>query len=269
MASGNVNDIRLKTAVDVARIRRSCRIAEKVLRFLSDFVRSGVTTFHLDKLAGEIILGSDASPYLKGYKGFPGNVCASVNNVAAHGLPGDYALQEGDIVSIDVTVEKDGWLGDAAWSYIVGVGNADTRRLLRAAWLAGLAGISAAKAGDRMGDVGFAVNREAVRHGCHIAQDFVGHGIGRDMHEEPVVLHFGRPGTGMRIIPGMVFTIEPMLSLGSGEVSLMEDGWTQVTKDRSITAQFEHTIAVSNTRTEVLTFSDGRIGEYIDYPPFF
>ena len=260
-------EISLKTSVDVARIRRACRVAEKSLRYLAPCVRPGISTEELDRLAGRYLEGCGAVPALRGYKGFPGCICASVNNVAAHGIPSNRQLESGDILSIDITVSVEGWHGDAAWTFLVGEASPDCRRLQKASWRASLAGIRAAVAGNRIGDVGAAIQEAARRFGCSVIEDYVGHGIGRAMHEDPMVLNFGTADTGMRIVPGMVFTIEPMLNLGGRDVRLSLDGWTLVTADGSLSAQFEHTVAVFRDYTEVLTYSHGDIFDSLDFPP--
>ena len=206
-------------------------------------------------------------PALRGYKGFPGCICTSVNNVAAHGIPTNRELEAGDILSIDITVSVDGWHGDAAWTFIVGEGSPDGRRLTRVAWSASLAGIRMAVAGNRIGDVGAAIQESARRFGCSVIEDYVGHGIGRAMHEDPMALNFGTADTGIRIVPGMVFTVEPMLNLGGREVHVSSDGWTLVTTDGSLSAQSEHTVAVFRDYTEVLTYSKGSVFDYLDFPP--
>jgi methionyl aminopeptidase len=261
--------INLKTSVDVARIRRACRTAEKCLRFLGERIRPGVSTLQLDRLAGEFLLKSGAQPSLRGYKGFPGTICASVNNVAAHGIPSAAPLEEGDVVSLDITASVDGWHGDAAWSFPVGEAGPDARRLLKAAWAATVAGIRAARSGGRLGDIGEAVQDIARRYGCSVIEDYVGHGIGRAMHEDPMVPNFGQRDTGARIVPGMVFTIEPMLNLGGQAAHVSSDGWTLVTSDGSLSAQFEHTVAVFRDYTEVLTFQQGDIFDSPELPPSF
>jgi methionyl aminopeptidase len=262
-------EISLKTSVDVAYIRRACRVAENCLSFLKDHVRVGVTTRELDRLADGFLLRNGAQPSLRGYRGFPGCICASVNNVAAHGVPTDLQLEEGDILSLDITVSVAGWHGDSAWTYIVGEGSPDSRRLLKAAWDACVSGVREARAGNRIGDVGSAIQEAARRHGCSVIEDYVGHGIGRAMHEDPMVLNFGDQDTGMRIVPGMVFTVEPILSLGRPEVAVALDGWTLAAADGSLSAQFEHTVAVFRDYTEVLTYSRGDIFAHIDFPPYF
>ena len=260
-------EVSLKTSIDVARIRRACRIAEECLQYLADCVHPGVTTRDLDLLAARFLEEHNAAPALRGYRGFPGCICASINNVAAHGIPSNRKLEDGDLISLDITVSVEGWFGDAAWSFIVGKASPDSRRLVRAAWKATLAGIRAARAGGRIGDIGAAIQKTAKSFGCTVIEDYVGHGIGRAMHEDPMVLNFGTADTGMRIVPGMVFTVEPMLNLGGREVHVSNDGWTLVTTDGSLSAQFEHTVAVFRDYTEVLTFSRGDIFESPDFPP--
>jgi methionyl aminopeptidase len=260
-------EIRMKTSVDVARIRRACRVAERCLRYLAPCVRPGIATRELDNLAARFLEENSAEPALRGYRGFPGCICASVNNVAAHGIPGDRELESGDVLAIDITVSVEGWYGDAAWTFLVGEPGPDAKRVLRAAWSASLAGIRAARAGNRIGDVGAAIQEAARRFGCSVVEEYVGHGIGRAMHEDPMVLNFGTASTGARIVPGMVFTVEPMLTLGSRDVHISSDGWTLVTADGSLSAQFEHTVAVFRDYTEILTYSHGDLFESLDFPP--
>jgi methionyl aminopeptidase len=262
-------EIALKTAVEVARIRRSCRLAQATLRALGPLVHRGVTTSELDRKAERFIRDAGGEPALKGYRGFPASICASANNVCAHGIPGDAPLEDGDVIGIDVTVRLDGWYGDAAWTFVVGRGSEDARRLVRAAWRACLAGLVSVKPGGRLGDVGAAISRTAARLGCSVIRDYVGHGIGKAMHEEPRIVNFGRKGQGMRIVPGMVFTVEPMVSLGGAEVKVMDDGWTVVTADGSLSAQFEHTVAVYREGIEILTLPDTRLRDCLDEPPYF
>jgi methionyl aminopeptidase len=264
-------DIVLKTSVDVARIRKACRIAERVIRALAPYVRPGFTTRELDRLAERFLRENAAGSSLKGYRGFPSSLCASVNNVAAHGVPTNIPLEEGDVVTLDITVEVGGWHGDAAWTFIVGGRTAprtgvDARRLVSGAWAANVAGVRAVAAGRTFGDVGAAIQEAARRHGCTVVEDYVGHGIGQGMHEDPQVPNFGQPGAGGRIVAGMVFTIEPMVTLGDAALSVAPDGWTLATRDGSLAAQFEHTVAVFRDRVEVLTFS-GDLADCLDFPP--
>ncbi len=260
-------EISLKTSVDVARIRRASRVAEKTLRYLAPCVRPGITTSELDGLAGRFLQANGAEPTLRGYRGFPSCICTSVNNVAAHGIPTNAALEIGDVLSIDITTGVNGWHGDAAWTYLVGEAGPDARRLLKAARVACLSGIKVARAGNRIGDVGSAIQEAAHRSGCSVIEDYVGHGIGKAMHEDPMVPNFGAADTGLPIVPGMVFTVEPMLNLGGRDVHVSSDGWALVTTDGSLSAQFEHTVAVFRDYTEVLTFSHGDIFDFPDAPP--
>jgi methionyl aminopeptidase len=260
-------EISLKTSVDVARVRRACRLAEKCLRYLAPCVRQGISTAELDRLAGRFIEENGAESALRGYRGFPGHICTSVNNVAAHGIPTARELEKGDVLTVDITTRVNGWHGDAAWTFIIGEGGPDSRRLVKAAWSACRAGIDAAVAGNRIGDVGTAIQDAARRFGCSVIEDYVGHGIGRVMHEDPMVPNIGAPDTGVKIVPGMVFTIEPMLTLGGRDVHVSSDGWTIATVDGSLSAQFEQTVAVFRDYTEVLTFSRGDALPSLDFPP--
>jgi methionyl aminopeptidase len=261
-------DIPLKTTLEVARQKKACEIAGKTLYMLSGKLCPGITTRHIDEICRDFVEAHDARPSLYGYRNYPGNTCTSVNNVAAHGLPSDYSLREGDLITVDLTVEVDGWHGDSAWTFAVGEIDEDSRRLLRAAWNATMKAIAVAKAGVRMGDIGDIIARTAKRYGCSILDSFVGHGIGHDMHEEPMVLNSGEPGTGIPIVPGMVITVEPILCLGAPDVQVLDDGWTIVTRDSSRCAQFEHTIAIFSNRTETLTNVIGEETLLLDFPPF-
>ncbi len=264
-----IKNIPLKTSIDVLRIKKPSMIASGLLRELSAFIKPGIATEDIDRFAAEYIRKNKAESALFGYKGFPGNVCISVNNVAAHGIGGSYVLSEGDILTVDSTVGYEGWYGDAAWTYVAGKTSPEARRLIKGAWRSMLAGIEAAKAGNRFGDIGYAVSSTAAKYGCRVFEDFAGHGIGKEIHEEPVVLNFGKKGSGRPVVPGMVFTIEPILTLGKAEVVYMDDKWSIVTKDSSITAQFECTIAVFGSRTEILTNNKINFGNHIDFPPMF
>ena len=246
-------DIPLKTSLEVARIKRAGKIVAAILETLRDILEQGITTNYINLQCEKLIKQFEATAALKGYKGFPASICTSVNNVAAHGIPSDYKLENGDIISLDLSVGFNGWHADSAATFIIGEGNSDAKRLINAAQLATWAGIEAAKAGGRLGDIGFAIEKTAALFGCRVLENYVGHGIGRNLHEEPMVLHMGEEETGLPIVPGMVFTVEPILSLGSTEIKVLKDGWSVVTLDSSRTAQFEHTLAIFGTRTEVLT----------------
>ena len=246
-------DVRFKTSLEVSRIKRSCRIIESIFDDLGPFIIPGKSTNEIADFCKISMDKKFARSSILGYKGYPSTICTSVNSVAVHGLPGEYILAEGDIITVDIILNTDGWHGDGAYTYIVGKGNADILRLYRAAKEATNAGIKAAKAGNRLGDVGFAISNTAARWGCRVFESLAGHGIGLDVHEDPVVLPIGEPHVGLPVVPGMVFTIEPVLTIGSGKIRTMDDGWSIVTEDGRQTAQFEHTIAIFGNRTEVLT----------------
>ena len=265
------NPLPLKTSIDVARIRKTCRIVEECLRLLNEHVAAGARTADLEAAVDRHVRKRGAKSAVRGYKGFPKAICTSTNNVAAHGIPDDSRLEDGDVITVDVTLCLDGWHGDGAWTYTVGSTSADVKRLVKAAWRANIAGILAVHAGAHLGDVGAAINAAAERNGCKVIRDYVGHGIGEKLHEDPLVPNYGRPEHGMRIVPGMVFTIEPIVSLGGREVKTMDDGWTVVTADGSLSAQFEHTLAVFRDHVEVLTLSgfDPDASDLVDHPPHF
>ena len=241
----------LKSAAEVAAIRASCRLAIEILRAVRAALAPGVSTRELDRLAGERIREAGGEPALA--PGFPGNICLSVNEVAAHGAPSDYRLGAGDTLCVDVAVRLGGWCGDAAASFALAEADAPYLRLLDAARDALWAGVGAVRAGGHLGDIGAAVQRVASKRGCSILAELVGHGIGVELHEDPEVPPTGRPGEGQLILPGMVLTLEPALSLGAGRLATGKDGWSLCTADAARAAQFEHTVAVFRDRTEVLT----------------
>jgi methionyl aminopeptidase len=262
------NHIYLKSLRDIDKIRKCCQLAEETLHYLKDFIQPGVNTLDLDNVATIFIQKKGAKSALKGYKGFPASICTSVNEVAAHGVPNYQPLKEGDILTIDVTVLWDDWYGDAAWTYSVGKPAEGVWRLIKAAWQANVMGIMQATAGHTTGDIGHAISQTASKNGCSVFKDYVGHGIGKAMHEDPVIPNFGVKGQGLKIAPGMVFTVEPILSFGKNKTRQTDDGWTIVTEDRSLVAQFEHTIAVFKNKLEILTFSCYNFEKYIDEPPY-
>lgn len=246
-------DVRFKTSLEVARIRKSCKIIESIFDDVGHFITTGTSTNEIADFCKASMDKKLAKSSALGYKGYPATICTSVNSVAVHGLPSEYLLVDGDILTVDIILNTDGWHGDGAYTYIVGKGDPDILRLYRAAKEATYAGIKAARAGNRLGDVGFAISNTAARWGCSIIESLAGHGIGLEVHEDPVVLPVGEPDMGMPVVPGMVFTIEPVLTLGSGEIRTLDDGWSIITADGRQTAQFEHTIAIFGKRTEVLT----------------
>lgn len=247
------DNILLKTSLEILHIRKACSIVSHVLDKVGEIISEGTSLREIDSFCLDIIRKSGAESAVKGFKGFPGNVCVSLNNVAAHGIPSDVRLQDGDILTVDCAVIKNGWHGDAARTFTVGTPGMSARRIVKAAEEALHAGISKAKSGNRTGDIGNAIESVSRKYRCSVFHNFVGHGIGRSIHEDPKIYHFGEAGVGQPIVPGMVFTIEPILSLGEAETKTLADGWSLVTVDNSLTAQFEHTLAVFSDHTEILT----------------
>ncbi len=255
--------ITLKTAEDIAGMRIAGRLAAEVLDMLALHIKPGITTDALDKLAHDHIVhvqGGIPAPLNyapPGYTPYPKSICTSVNHQVCHGIPNDRPLKNGDIVNIDITVIKDGWHGDTSRMFIVGEGSIAAKRLCTLTYEAMWKGIVKVKPGARLGDIGHAIQSFAESQGFSIVREFCGHGIGRKFHEEPQVLHYGRPGTLEELVPGMVFTVEPMINAGRREIRELGDGWTIVTKDRSLSAQWEHTVVVTDTGFEVMTLSAG------------
>jgi methionyl aminopeptidase len=255
--------ITLKTADDLAAMRIAGRLASEVLDMLTQHVVPGITTEQIDKIAHDHIVhvqGAVPAPLNyapPGYTPYPKSICTSINHQVCHGIPNERPLKNGDIVNIDVTVIKDGWHGDTSRMYIVGEGSIAAKRLCALTYEAMWKGIAKVKPGARLGDIGYAVQSFAESQGFSVVREFCGHGIGRKFHEEPQVLHYGRPGTLEELVPGMVFTVEPMINAGRREIRELGDGWTIVTRDRSLSAQWEHTVVVTDTGFEVLTVSAG------------
>jgi methionyl aminopeptidase len=247
--------ITYKTPADLEKLRIAGRLAAEVLAMIGEHVRAGVSTEQLDAICNGFIVNTlKAIPANVGYLGFPKTVCASVNHVVCHGIPnGTDVLCEGDIVNIDVAVIKDGYFGDTSRMYTVGTPSTVAQHLIDTTYEAMVAGIRQVKPGATLGDVGHAIQKVAQRERVSIVRDYCGHGIGRAYHEEPQVLHYGQPGQGIRLKPGMVFTIEPMLNAGRAATAVLRDGWTVVTKDRSLSAQWEHMVAVTDDGFELLT----------------
>lgn len=245
--------ITLKSKAEVACIEAACRIVGDILEFLEAKIKPGVTTLELDNLAGDYIGQRGAVSAFKGYKGFPANICTSVNDVIVHGIPGRQVLKDGDIISVDVGVKLNGYYGDAAITFPVGKISQEAKRLLAVAEGALYEGISKASADNRLYDVSSAIQKYVESNGFSVVREFVGHGIGSKMHEDPQIPNFGEAGTGPRLKPGMVFAIEPMVNSGTYKAEVLEDGWTAVTKDRRLSAHFEHTIYISEAGPEILT----------------
>ncbi len=249
--------ISIKTAADVAGMRVAGRLASEVLDMLTPHVKPGVSTETLDRIAHDHIVGvQDAIPaplnYApQGYTPYPKSICTSINHQVCHGIPNDRPLK------IDVTVIKDGWHGDTSRMFIVGEGSIAAKRLCQMTYEAMWKGIVKVRPGARLGDIGHTIQTYAENNGFSVVREFCGHGIGRKFHEEPQVLHYGRPGTLEELVPGMMFTIEPMINAGRRDIREMGDGWTIVTKDRSLSAQWEHTVLVTDSGYEVMTLSAG------------
>ncbi|MFW5844269.1 MAG: type I methionyl aminopeptidase [Spirochaetota bacterium] len=259
----------VKTSVDILRLAKPAQLLAKLFRGLPSVIRPGITTKQIESFCVSFLEKNNAEVVQQGYRGFPGAVCTSVNNVAAHGIPSDQALDVGDILTVDVSAGIQEWKGDGAWTYVVTSETPDQRRLLRAAWRASLAGVAMCRPGRRIGDVGFAIAQAAKQFGCNVVSEFSGHGIGRSLHEPPSIPATGQAGTGDEIVAGMVLNIEPVVTLGSGRVQLLGDGWSYVTADGALTAQFEHTVAVHHERNEILTVPKELGGLPTDFPPYY
>lgn len=238
-----------------AAMRRAGRFTAEILDYITPFVKPGITTGEIDRLCHDYHLAHGAVPGPLGFHGYPKSVCTSVNHVICHGVPGDLALKDGDIINIDVTPIVEGWFGDSSRMFLVGDVGRLARDLVKATHEAMMRGIRAVKPGATLGDVGHAIQSFAEARGYSIVRDFAGHGIGRTMHTVPQVLHYGAPGTDLRLEPGMFFTVEPMLNIGGPEARILADGWTAITRDGSLSAQFEHTVAVTETGVEIFTLS--------------
>jgi len=255
--------VNLKTDSDIEKMRIAGRLAADVLDYITPHVQAGMTTGEINRLCHEYIVdvqGTVPAPLNyapPGHVPYPASVCTSVNHVVCHGIPGDKKLKPGDIVNIDVTVIKDGYHGDTSRMFYIGAPSIQAKRLVDVTYEAMWHGIRAVRPGAHLGDIGNTIQTHAERHGFSIVREFCGHGIGKEFHEEPQVLHYGRPGTGLKLMPGMVFTIEPMINAGKPGIRCLADGWTIVTADHSLSAQWEHTVLVTPQGHEVLTISPG------------
>ncbi|GIO37909.1 methionine aminopeptidase [Paenibacillus antibioticophila] len=246
--------IQLKSKEEIERIRMAGAILADCHKEIAKVIKPGVTTAEIDRLVEVYLASRGATPAQKGYRGFPFAICASVNEVVCHGFPGTVPLQEGDIVTIDIVVNKSGWMADSAWSYRVGKVSQEAERLLQVTEKALAAGIEAARSGNRVGDISYAVQEVARKAGVGIVKPLIGHGIGRNMHEPPDVPNFGRPRSGPKLQPGIVITIEPILTLGdTGAVFWDQDGWTIRSADGSLGAHYEHTLAITEEGPVILT----------------
>ena len=246
--------IYLKTPEEISKMRVAGRLAAQVLRMIAPHVQAGITTGELDRICHDYIVNVQrAIPAPLNYRGFPKSICTSVNHVVCHGIPGAKKLKRGDVLNIDITVIKDGYHGDASKMFFVGEPPVVARRVCQIAYECLRTGIEMVKPGIHLGDIGHAIQQHAETHRCSVVREYCGHGIGREFHEDPQVLHYGKPGDGVMLVPGMTFTIEPMINAGKRHTRLLPDGWTVVTKDHSISAQWEHTVLVTETGHEVLT----------------
>jgi methionyl aminopeptidase len=258
-----MSSISIKTPQEIEGMRVAGRLASEVLDYITPFVKPGVSTGELDRLCHEYmtnVQGTIPAPLNyapPGYTPYPKAICTSVNEVICHGIPGDKVLKNGDSVNLDITVIKDGFHGDTSRMFLVGEPSIQARRLAEVTYECMWLGIARVKAGIRLGDIGHVIQQHAEKNGFSVVREFCGHGIGRVFHEEPQILHYGRPGTGEEIKAGMIFTIEPMINAGRREIREMPDGWTIKTKDRSLSAQWEHTVLVTETGFEILTQSAG------------
>ncbi len=254
--------IHIKTPEEIEKMRVAGRLASEVLDYIQAFVKAGTTTEELDRLCHDYMVnvqGCIPAPLNyapPGYKPYPFSICTSINHQICHGLPNDRPLKNGDIINLDITTIKEGFHGDTSRMFCVGEPSIQAKRLCDVTYECMWIGIQAVKPGGYLGDIGAVIQKHAEKNGYSVVREFCGHGIGRKFHEDPQVLHYGKAGTGPELVPGMIFTIEPMINAGKAAIREMPDGWTIVTKDRSLSAQWEHTIVVTETGYEVLTLSD-------------
>ena len=256
--------IKLHGADGFAGMRAAGRLAAEILDELTKFVVPGVTTTEIDDIVREMTLRGGAVPATLGYRGYTHSCCTSINHVICHGIPSDKKLKDGDIVNIDVTPMLDGWHGDTSRMFLVGDVPVKARRLVEVTYECLMLGIEAAKPGNMIGDIGHAIQTHAEGHRYGVVREFCGHGLGRLFHDAPEIVHAGRPGTGPLLKPGMIFTIEPMINIGKPHGKVLEDGWTAVTRDRSLSAQFEHSIGITEDGCEIFTASP----KGLDKPPY-
>jgi methionyl aminopeptidase len=256
--------IKLHGPEDFTGMRRAGRLAAEALDLLTEHVRPGTTTEALDTLVFDFAMAHDAYPAPLDYRGYRKSICTSINHVVCHGIPERRPLREGEILNIDVTLILDGWHGDSSRMFLVGEVPRRAERLVEVTYEALMRGIAAVRPGATTGDIGATIQEYAEAERCSVVRDFCGHGLGRLFHDEPNILHYGRRGEGIPLKPGMFFTIEPMINLGRPHVKILSDGWTAVTRDRSLSAQFEHSIGVTETGCEVFTFSP----KGLHHPPY-
>ena len=257
MNSGEIVErgIKIHGEAEFEAMRKAGRLAAEILDYVTPYVVPGVSTNELDRLCDDMTVAAGAISAPLGYRGYPKSICTSINHVVCHGIPSEKRLQNGDIINVDVTVIVNGWHGDSSRMFYVGKSTAKARRLIDITYEAMMLGIAAAGPNSTLGDIGHAIQSYAESHRCSVVRDFCGHGIGRIFHDSPNVVHYGEVGAGLKLKQGMIFTVEPMINLGTWQVKLLKDGWTAVTKDRSLSAQFEHSIGITADGVEIFTLS--------------
>jgi len=260
----------IKSPNEIEKMRVAGKLAGEVLEMIGSFVQEGITTDELNRICHDFIVNEQqAIPAPLNYDGFPKSICTSINEVVCHGIPGQEVLKEGDIINIDVTIIKNDYHGDSSKMFFIGTPSPQALKLVTIAKECLFIGIEQVKPEARLGDIGYAIQQHAEKNHYSVVRDYCGHGIGRLFHEEPQVLHFGRPGTGEMLKPGMTFTIEPMINLGKPQTRLLRDNWTVITKDRSLSAQWEHTLLVTQDGVEILTLrEEERLNQYESSTPF-
>ena len=258
------NNIKLHTESDFKYMRKAGGLAADCLDYITEYVKPGVSTSELDELCHKFQVSKGAIPAPLNYKGFPKSICTSVNHVVCHGIPSEKVLSEGDIINIDVTPKLDGWHGDTSRMFYVGEVKLKARKLVETTYEAMMRGIEIIKPGITTGDIGHAIQSFAERKNYSVVRDFCGHGLGKVFHDQPSILHFGNPGEGVELIEGMFFTVEPMINIGNYNVKVLSDGWTAVTSDKSLSAQFEHSVGVTSNGFEIFTTSKKKF----NYPPY-
>ncbi|QSR88702.1 type I methionyl aminopeptidase [Methylacidiphilum caldifontis] len=245
--------IPIKRGRDIEAMRRSCRVVTEVIEKIKQVLAPGITTAEVDQYAAHVIQSYGAKSAFLGYRGFPGNICISINEEVVHGIGGKRKICYGDLVKLDVGIVLDGWIGDTAKTYPVGTVDVEDLRLMEVTSTALMVGIAQARVGNRVGDISSAIERYVLEQGFQVVKDFVGHGVGRKLHEEPPIPNFGKAGHGPKLKEGMILAIEPMVNRGTAKVLILQDGWTAVTEDRQRSAHFEHTVLVTKKGPEILT----------------
>jgi methionyl aminopeptidase len=249
-----------KSPSEIELMAKAGRVVAETLELLGEHIQPGVTTAELDRIAEEYIASQGGTPTFKGYRGYPASICVSPNDMVVHGIPSDYALHEGDVLSVDVGVTVNGFVGDSAYTFAVGEISPEARRLLDTCQASLAAGIDQARVGRRLSDISHAVQKTTEAEGFSVVRSLVGHGVGRSMHEDPQIPNFGIPGRGPELATGMTLAIEPMINVGSPEIFVHDDGWSISTEDGSLSAHFEHTVAITDEGPRILTLAEGLVG---------